>query len=91
MFWPLGVMSTKKPLMPPPSPKETVAMTFPAEGVALSFFWREVLDDTVLLTIFLFAVQSDDVMFHLQWRSVTKSLHHQPVNRRVDLSTPLSA
>jgi hypothetical protein len=50
-----------------------------------------VLDDTVLLTIFLSAVQSDGVMFHPQWRSVTKSLHHQPCNRRANQSTPLSA
>lgn len=77
--------------MPPPSPKETVAMTFPAEGVALNFFWREVFGATVLLTIFLSAVQSDAVMFHLQWGSVTKSLHHQPYNRRANLSTLLSA
>jgi hypothetical protein len=59
---------------PPPfaslPPKETAAMTFPAEGVALNFFWREVVDDTVLLTVFLSAVQRYGFVFHLQWRSL---------------------
>jgi len=52
--------------MPPSSPKETVAMTFLVALVALSFFGREVLGGTVLLTVFLSAVQSDGVMFHPQ-------------------------
>jgi len=52
MFWPRGVMSTKNTPYASPSPKETVAMTFPA-GVAIGFFWREVLDDTVLLSFCL--------------------------------------
>lgn len=77
--------------MPPPSTKETVAMTFPVALVALSFFGREVLEYTALLTVFLSAVQSDGVMFRRQWRSVTKGLHHRPCNRRAYLSTPLSA
>jgi hypothetical protein len=50
-----------------------------------------VLDDASLLIVFLPAVQSDGSMFHSQWRSVTKSFHHQPRNRGANLITPLSA
>jgi len=52
--------------MPPPSPEEIVAMTYPVALVAFSFFGGEVLDGTVLLTVFLSAFQIDGVMFHPQ-------------------------
>jgi len=64
--------------------QNTMAMNpwlFPAEGVAMNFFRGEPgwCQPTVLLSA-----------VHPQWRSVTKSFHHDPHNRRANLNTPLT-
>jgi hypothetical protein len=65
-----------------------VVMTFPAEGISLSFFFGVV--GWCHSIVFLCAVQKCWTMFHPHWRSVTESFHHQPCNGRAHLNSPHS-
>jgi hypothetical protein len=85
MFWPRGRVSTKIiPCAPPPK----MAMIFPAEGLTLNPFF---LGESGWCHYNFSAVQSDGSIFLLQWRTVTKSLQHQPRNGTANLNTSLCA